>query len=456
VAILGFGTEGQAALKFLVGLGVTDLTICDEKEKLDAPELGAEVSGKVTFRLGKGAFETLTDFRTVIRSPGVRYDLPSLKEAREAGVNVTSMTKLTLEYASERVTAITGTNGKTTTTALTAAILGAHYGDALIVGGNDRRPILEEALKDTHRPILIEASSFQFADLHHSPYIAAVLNITPNHLDWHKDMEDYIAAKENLLKYQKPSDWAVLNAKNENTAKLAASARGQVFWIGEKRGDEWAVWEDGYLKLSFGGQTENLLHWDQINVKTHPDNLLFAVAIAKLHYVPATTIEEQMKQFVGVEHRLEHVRTLNDVHFYNDSSSTSPESAEMAIDQFVQGKLILLLGGSSKKADFSFLAVKMLKLGVRCVLYGAEGQRIKEALLTAQGGIGQGGAVHTADALILEHVQDGDFEKVIRTAFEHARPEDSIVLSPACASFDMFKNSKERGNRFKEIVSESF
>jgi len=435
VAILGFGTEGQEAFKFLKKLGIKDITICDEKDNAKIPK-GAKS------HLGEFAFNDLSGYQTIIRSPGVRYDLIPLQLAREAGSHITSMTKLTLEFASERVTAITGTNGKTTTTAMCENILRAHYGERLIVGGNDRKPILQEAMDHPDRPILIEASSFQFSDISTSPYIAAVLNITPNHLDWHKNMEDYINAKSNMLRHQKITDWAVLNANNENSAKLAHTTPAQQFWIGQKNGENWAVWEDGYLKLSFGGNIENIVHFDQLIVKTHPDNILFVAAVAKLHFVPTTTIEEQMKLFKGVEDRLEFIRTLNDVHFYNDSSSTSPDSVLIALDQFVPNKLILLLGGSSKKADFSYLASEMVKFRVRTYLYGKEGQTIKDALLAAGG-----------ENLILNYDQSGDFRQIIESAFKMAKPEDSIVLSPACASFDMFRNSKERGRLFKEIVN---
>jgi len=436
IAILGFGTEGQAALAFLESQGVKEVTICDQKEDVKVP------SGYKK-RLGKEAFDDLSDFQTIIRSPGVRYDLPGIQQAYELGALITSMTKLTLELAADRVTAITGTNGKTTTTALVEQILSAHYGNRLIVGGNDRQPILQQALQHPEQPILIEASSFQFEDLEHSPYVAAILNITPNHLDWHYTLEAYIAAKTNILRHQEPSDWAVLNATDENVRKLAISTPAQPFWINGKEGDNWAVWEDGYLKLNFNGKVENVLHFDQLSTKTHPDNLLFAAAIAKLHIVPLTTIEEQIKLFKGVEHRLEFVRTLKDIHFYNDSSSTSPESAMAAIDQFLPKKLILLLGGSSKKADFTYLAEKIVAQNVRVYLYGAEGQIIKEALLSAGG-----------ENLILDTNQSGDFKNIIQSAYKSAKPEDSIVLSPACASFDMFKNAKDRGGQFKKIVSQ--
>lgn len=435
VAILGFGVEGKAALDFLKKQGIKDITICDHDSKLTVPK-------DLKSKLGKDAFDDFSKFKTLIRSPGVHYQMESIQQAIELGIHVISLTKLTLELASDRITAVTGTNGKTTTTALLEQILRAHYGDRLIVGGNDREPVLQQALDHPDDPILMEVSSFQFADLEMSPYMAAVLNISPNHLDWHDTLEDYVNAKTNLLRHQKEGDWALLNARDENSEKLQYTVKDQLFWIGEKRGDNWAVWEDGYLRLAFNGTVENIVHFDQLNFKTHPDNILFAAAIAKLHIVPTSTIEEQIKLFKGVEHRLEYVRTLSDIHFYNDSSSTSPESAMAAIDQFPTSKLILMLGGSSKKADFTYLAQKIVKERVRVFLYGAEKQRVKESILIAGG-----------KSLILSVSEKKDFRQLVEDVYKQALPEDSIVLSPACASFDMFKNAKERGNEFKSIVN---
>jgi len=203
VAILGFGVEGQYTFEFLKAQSISDITICDEKESLEIP---AETKGQ----LGPGAFNELTQFQTIILSPGDHYNLPCIKEARDAGCTVTSMTELTLETARERLTAITGSNGKTTTTGMTAEILKAHYHSEIIVGGNDRTPVLTEAI-ERNWPVLLEVSSFQFADLMMSPHISVVLNITPNHLDWHENEADYIHAKANLIAHQTPNDWAVLN-----------------------------------------------------------------------------------------------------------------------------------------------------------------------------------------------------------------------------------------------------
>ncbi|QQR83541.1 hypothetical protein IPJ72_07215 [Candidatus Peregrinibacteria bacterium] len=196
IAILGFGTEGEYALEFLKSRHVSDITVCDHNKKIALPE-------GIKSRLGDTAFDDLSHFQIIVRSPGVRLTERGIQDAIELGRTVTSMTQLTLEEANDRMTVITGTNGKTTTTALTEAILRAHYGSKLIVGGNDRAPVLNEVMARPKHPVLMEASSFQYADVTHSPYIAAILNITPNHLDWHADVEEYTLAKSNILRHQK-------------------------------------------------------------------------------------------------------------------------------------------------------------------------------------------------------------------------------------------------------------
>jgi len=433
VAILGFGVEGQSAYQFLKNQKLTDITICDEKKLADSPT-------DVKQQFGPSAFENLTNFATILRSPGVRYNLPGIMQARDAGVTVTSMTELTLETASSRTTAVTGSNGKTTTTGMIEAVLKAYYDQNLIVGGNDRKPVLEEVL-DKPWPVLLEVSSFQFADLELSPHVSVILNITPNHLDWHENEEDYIHAKRNLIAHQTPNDWAVLNAKDENSAKMAGHAPGQIFWLNKEEGKAWAKWDDDKLIAQFGSETKTILSQSDLTVKTHPDNVLAAVAVSLIHGVSAEVIKKELSEFKGVEHRLEFVREINGVKLYNDSACTTPESVIVATQAFPKGSLILLLGGSTKFADFSFMAHHIAETNTRVYMYGAEGERIQQAMLD------EGARNH-----ILKLDTTHDFKKIIEEALGLAKPGDNIVLSPACASFDMFKNSKERGKLFKEIV----
>jgi UDP-N-acetylmuramoylalanine--D-glutamate ligase len=429
VAILGFGVEGQCALSYLEKRGIKDITICNENNL--SPESADHYPRQ------QSNFNNLNAFSTIIRSPGVYYKRPEIIKAREEGATVTSMTELAMEIAKERVTAITGSNGKTTTTALIGETLKKHYDNKVIVGGNDRKPVVQEAEDHPGWPIVMEVSSFQFSDIQMSPHISAILNITPNHMDWHEDLQDYINAKNNLIKHQTKNDWAVLNANNEDSAKMADGAPGKIFWIGEKRGENWADWENDNIVVN----GETIINIKDIKVKTHPDNLLFVAAIAKIHDIPKETIAQVMREFKGVEQRLEFIRTMNGVSFYNDSSCTTPESSEVAIEQFPLGKLIMLLGGSSKHADFSFLASKIKNCNVRAYLYGAEGEIIKKEIEEING-----------QKQIIAYNRSKDFKEIIEDALAKANPGDNIVLSPACASFDMFKNSKERGKQFKEIV----
>ncbi len=445
IAILGFGDEGQSALEFSQKQGFSDITICDQKEDLEVPD-------GVKTKLGKMAFEDLSEFKTIIRSPGVHYKLPGILEASEAGCHVTSMTEMTLEIGRERLTAITGSNGKTTTTGMLDAILTKHYEGKIIVGGNDRLPVLQRAIENPEQPILMEVSSFQFADLKQSPHIAGVLNISPNHLDWHENLEDYINAKGNLIAHQKESDWAILNANDENSSRLAQHAKGQIFWVGKKEGEHWAVWEgenlmatplEGEMPSSRrnNGNLIEILKKTNLKVKTHPDNVAFAVAASLIHQMDPSIIKEVLSTFPGMPQRLEFVREIQGIRFYNDSSCTTPESTAVALGQFPHGKLILLLGGSTKHSDFNFMAKHIAETETRVYLFGAEGPRIKTALEEA-------GGTH----LILNLDETGEFTNIIQKTYTLAQPEDNIVLSPACASFDMFKNSKERGKFFNEIV----
>lgn len=434
VAILGYGVEGQASYKYLQGLGISEITICDQNEKTKIPKDAKSI-------LGSKAFDELKAFKTIFRSPGVHYDLPGIVEAREAGSNVTSLTELTLEVARDRMTAITGSSGKTSVVGMLEAVLKAHYKDALIVGGNDREPVLQKAIDNPNQPILMEVSSFQFADIKKSPNIAAVLNISPNHLDWHENMQDYVHAKTNLIAHQKEDDWCVLNSDDENSEKLARSAPSRQFWVGMQEGQNWAIWADDYLVAQLDGKRMTILNKQDLQIKTHPDNILFAVAVSLLHKVDPEIIEDELIKFEGIENRLEFVREIDSIKFYNDSACTTPESAWVAIQQFPEGKAILILGGSSKGADFSFLAHHIKETSTRVYLYGEEADRIRDALKEER-----------CENLILNSEAPESFIEIVNAAYKKAGPRDYIVLSPACASFDMFKNSKDRGKQFKDIV----
>ncbi len=441
IAILGFGVEGQAALEFLKREGFLDITLCDEN--VHHPLKDDLRFEEYSWILGKTAFMDLSSFKTVFRSPGVKYDLKSIVEAKDLGINVTSMTEMTLEEAKNRITGVTGSNGKTTTTRLTEAILRQKYGEALIVGGNDGVPVLQRAKDQPKDPILLEVSSFQFADLKNSPHIAAILNITPNHLDWHEDLADYIHAKSNVIQHQNKDDWAILNASNENTAKLVTKAPAQIFWLNKEQGDNWAVWKMGSLKVSINGKVETILDRTDFSLKTHPDNILCAVVIGLLHGLDKEMVLKGIQSFKGVPHRMEYLGEKKGVHIYNDSACTTPESTQVAIGQFEDKTLVMLLGGRPKETSFDYLVDDLIKHKVRVGLYGEQGPVIQK-LMEEKG----------AGDLILFLDEDGHFGQMVEKAFHLCQSGDSLVLSPACTSFDMFKNAKERGKEFARTINQ--
>ncbi len=435
VAILGFGNEGQAAYEFLKSQKIEDISICDQKT-IDTPE------GTHTI-LGSDAFKDLTKFKTIIRSPGVHYKTKGIIEAKEAGANVTSMTEMSLEIGRARLTAITGSNGKTSTVAMTEAILKEHYKSLLIVGGNDRKPTVQKMLDNPKTPVLMEVSSFQFADLKTSPHISAILNISPNHLDWHENMEDYVNAKQNLIAHQNQNDWAVLNANDENSSKMGEHAPGKIFWIGKKKGVNYILWENDQLIGKIQGRDLKIMDKNEITLKTHPDNIAFAAAIGLIHGAEENLIKASLKTASGVEHRLEFVKEAKGINFYNDSSCTTPESTAVAIKQFEPHELIIMLGGSSKKADFRFLAGEIVDKKIRVYLFGEEANNLEKAIKE------EGGA-----ELIIQNSSSKIFREIVEDVHHLANKGDNVVLSPACASFDMFRNAKERGKEFKKIVNE--
>ncbi len=434
LAVLGYGAEGRYAVSFLLKNGLGPITVFDQKPQQDVP-------AGVEFQLCGKDWEPLEAFGTVLRSPGVHYDLPRLRQAKDAGAQVTSLTDLSFQVARSRITAITGSNGKTTTTNLTAHLLSRRYGEKLILGGNDHQPILDRLIQDPDSPAVMEVSSFQFADLRVSPGIAAILNITPNHLDWHENLDDYANAKRNLILHQQPGDWAVLNANDENSAKFAPDVKGNLLWVGQAQGSQWILWKEGKLVAKWEGQKIEFGSREQISLKTHQDNLAFAAGLGLIHGLEPAEIFEGLISFPGTPQRLEYVGQKDGVSFYNDSACTTPESAQVALREFPSGKLIVLLGGSSKNSEFDYLALDLKRHQTRVWLYGAEGDRIRSAIE------GQ-----DSKDLILGQDRSGDFEGLVRQAFASAQPEDAVVLSPACASFDLFKNSKDRGAQFKSIV----
>jgi UDP-N-acetylmuramoylalanine--D-glutamate ligase len=402
VGVLGYGVDGQSVVEALRRLPeVARIAVFDDR-----------VPGMEKRR-------SLEGIDVLFRSPGFPLMHPLLREAQERSLPMTSSTQYFLEHYRGRTIGVTGSNGKTTCSALIAAILRAQYGDEHIEeGGNDRKPRLDLLLL-TPPPlfVVLELSSFQLCDLTVSPSVAVVLNITPNHLDWHASMEEYIEAKRNIVRFQggKEGRMAVLKREDPIVCTFVEKLPGvAVHWF-----DHCPL---PPLRYHF---------------KTHPDTLSAAVTTARALGVSEAHIVEVLERFPGVPQRLEFVRESEGVQYYNDSSSTTPESAITACEAFPVGRVVLLLGGRDKGMDFTHLYRVIEERKVRVVPYGEMAEEFRR---------------HLSPQSHIPHPKGGDFEATVARAREVAKPGDVVVLSPACASFDLFRNAKERGKIFTEIV----
>jgi UDP-N-acetylmuramoylalanine--D-glutamate ligase len=419
IGILGFGVDGQTVAEFLEAQPeVKEVRVFDERVT------NAEIPfDKAQDRLqceNAKMGTSLDGVDLLFRSPGFPLTHPLVKEAKERGIPITSSTTYFLEHFPGRTIGVTGSNGKTTCSTLIAEMLRAEFGPENVEeGGNDRKPRLDllttnYSLPTTHY-VVLELSSFQLMDCPYSPNVAVVLNVTPNHLDWHTSMEEYAEAKRQIVAHQGEGDIAILNADDPMVRTFADGLRSTVRFFD--------IRETINYQLS------------TINFKSHPSTIRAAVTAARVLGVSEENIAKVLSTFRGVPHRIEFVRELDHVKWYNDSSCTTPESAIVACNAFPVGSLILLLGGRDKGMDFSKLYEVIQERKIRVVPYGEMSETFQKNI---------------PDTYHLK--PDTSFEEVIAAARSLAKPGDNVVLSPACTSFDMFKNAKERGKMFETLV----
>ncbi len=442
VAILGFGIEGNDVLKYLVGSGAK-ITILDKKpaEELDISEVK---SHKVDFTCGAKYLNNLSAFDVVFRSPGVYRFLPEIVDAERKGVVISSATKLFFENCPAKIIGVTGTKGKGTTASLIYQILKNANKDVYLAGniGNPFLELLHRLKKSSF--VVMELSSFQLIDLDISPHIAVVLNITSDHLDWHKDNEEYVGAKKNIVRHQKSTDFAVVNFDYELPKGFARNSKGYIYFFSrEKRVDPGCFVESGEIifkededSVSYGSRYNLLLRGDH-----NLENITAAITACKAIGVEDDVIKATIFNFQGLGHRLELVGSCGGVSFYNDSFATGPQPTIAAIRSFSE-PLTVILGGSEKFLDYNELGKEISKSDniKTVILIGQVAQKIEKALK--------------------ENAYDGQFislnnttmERIVSEAFKNTPKGGVVLLSPAAASFDMFKNYKERGNKFKEAV----
>ena len=442
VAVLGIGVSNTPLIKMLLRADVA-VTACDKNprenfggqiEELES--LGAEV------RLGPDYLEGL-DQDVIFRTPGLRPDVPQLLAARERGSVLTSEMEAFFEVCPCKIIGVTGSDGKTTTTTIIAELLKA-AGYSTYVGGNIGRPLLPDA--DGMLPTdvaVVELSSFQLMTMERSPHIAVVTNLAPNHLDVHKSMSEYVAAKENVFSHQDGEGLVVLNRDNEITRGFAQTAKGRVTLFSRREALERGVSvKDGAIWVSNAAGSRAVLPLDGILLPGEHNVENYMAAIGALDgLVPDEVIRAFAKQFGGVEHRIELVRTLNGVRYYNDSIASSPSRTIAGLRSF-QEKVILIAGGYDKHIPFEVLGPEVTAHVKYLVLTGATAPKIRAAVEAAPD-------YAPGRPEIAEY---GDFTQAVLAAHALARPGDVVILSPACASFDKFRNFMERGEAFKKII----
>jgi len=437
VLVVGLGKSGVASALFLAQRGAK-VAVSDAKSQEQLrDEIPVLLDHGISVETGQHGERTFRDQDLIVVSPGVPYDVPQLVHARERGILVIGEVELAARFLKGHIVAITGSNGKTTTTALAGEIIAAG-GRKVLVGGNIGTPAItfvDRATDDTW--VVLEISSFQLETIESfHPHIAVVLNITPDHLDRHHTFENYAAAKARIFENQTPSDFAVLNADNEPCVAMASKSKAPVRWFSRikdvesgafLRGDQ-IIWRD-----SNGERGIMAVGEIQLKGAHNVENVLAGVAVGMLAGIEPAQIRSAVAGFKAVEHRLEFVATVRGVDYYNDSKATNVDATIKALESF-PGRIHLILGGKDKGSDYT-------------LLNGLLKQRVKRVYT-----IGAAAAKIESQVRGTEVVSAGTLESAVKRASEAASAGDIVLLAPACASFDQFDSYEHRGWVFKDLV----
>lgn len=440
ITVIGIGISNLPLIKYLVSLGA-NVTACDRRSAEDLGENYTELEKLgVKFNLGDGYLNNLSG-DMIFKTPGMRYDVPELLKAKENGSIVTSEMEVFFEVCPSHIIAVTGSDGKTTTTTLIHKMM-TDAGYKTWLGGNIGNPLLTDTEKMKENDwVILELSSFQLHTMRKSPEIAVITNISPNHLDMHKDYKEYIDAKKNIMLYQNEGDTLIVNADNQVTADIGKSASGAVKYF--SRNDMADVYLDGNIIKR--GIVEILNIKDiKIPGMHNVENYMAAIA-AVSGLVSKDVIVNVAKTFGGVEHRIELVRTLDGVKYYNSSIDSSPNRTINTLRVF-PNKVIMIAGGKDKGIPYDEIGSALAEHVKVLILIGATSDKIQEALDAEINKTGNGKDI--------EVIRATSYEDAVNTARSKAHDGDVVLLSPASTSFDMFRNFEERGNLFKKIVNE--
>jgi UDP-N-acetylmuramoylalanine--D-glutamate ligase len=442
VLVVGLGKSGVASALFMKERGAR-VTVSDTKSGDELRnEIPVLLDHGITVETGGHGDRTFRGQDLIVVSPGVPVDAPPLVQARAAGENVIGEIELAAQFLPGPIVAITGSNGKTTTTTLTGEIVTA-AGFAALVGGNIGTPAI--SLADRAQPetvIVLEVSSFQLETIQtFRPKVAVVLNVTPDHLDRHRTLEVYVDAKARIFENQQASDFAVLNADDPICVTLAARTRAQVFWFSRQKEVQDGAWvRDGNIVFRDASGQKEILQVSEIPLKGahNLENVLAAACAGALMGCSPEKIRQAVRDFKAVEHRLEFVATIRGVDYYNDSKATNVDATIKALESF-PANIHLILGGKDKGSDYTVLNDLLRQRVKRVYTIGAAAAKIESQIISPKNG---GPELVHAETL----------ENAVRKASAVAQPGDVVLLAPACASFDQFKSYEHRGKVFKEIV----
>ncbi len=442
--VVGAGISGIAAAKLAKKMGAS-VCLTDAKEEADIKyDLAALRAVGIELALGEQTEALLTDVDCIIVSPAVPIGIALLQKAKQKGIAVISEVEMAYRLAQAPLYAVTGTNGKTTTTTLLGLLLKERY-EKVGVGGNIGNPLCEEVTRvGTDGCTIAEISSYQLEGVEaFHPHIAAVLNVTPDHIARHGSVDVYQSVKERIFSQQTDEDFLVLNYDDARTRSMAQRTKSQVaFFSRQEILSQGAFVKDGWIVIAWENQQYPVCPVDDILIKGghNIENVLAAVMVAFFADVALEKMARVLKSFAGVEHRIEPVKVVNGVAYYNDSKATNPESAIKAVETFA-GHIILLAGGHDKNTDLSEFMGLVCKRVDYLILVGAASDRFKEAALAA--GFG-------ADKI---YEAGYSLEDAVKKAHETAKTPQVVLLSPACASYDMFEGYEERGRAFKQLVN---
>lgn len=445
VAFCGVGVSNTPLVEMFLKKGAC-VSVCDKRTKEQLGELGDSLEAmSVHLRLGADYLKDL-DVDIIFRTPGMRYYLPELNQARAKGIAVTSEMEVFFDLCPCKIFAVTGSDGKTTTTTILSEML-KKEGKTVHLGGNIGKallPLIEEIAPEDYA--VVELSSFQLISMRKSPDVAVVTNVAPNHLDMHKDMQEYVDAKRNIFLHQGAFSRTVLNFDNDITKAMEKDVRGEPLFFSRRSGVENGAYldENGSLVMRYHDTLTKVMHRDDIKIcgDHNIENYLAAIS-ALWGYVTPENMRWVAEHFGGVEHRIEFVRELDGVRWYNDSIATNPTRTIAGLKSFRQ-KVVLIAGGYDKKIPFTPLA-PVINEKVKClILMGDTADKLEEAVKEDENYSPERLPVLRADSM----------EEAVSLAKKAAEKGDIVSLSPACASFDKYRNFELRGRHFKALVNQ--